>query len=61
MHTFTVKGVMRVRHCQCSGVAVVLFSVGLGMILSLLFSSPFLTGVIGVILIILGIVLVQKK
>ena len=39
----------------------VLMALGAGLLLSLLFSSPFLTGVIGVFLLLCGIVLTQRK
>ena len=52
---------MRMRPWQCGGGAIICFCLGVGLLLSLLFSSPFLTGVIGVFLLLYGIVLTQRK
>ena len=49
------------RPWQCGGGAIICFRLGVGLLLSLLFSSPFLTGVIGVFLLLCGIVLTQRK
>ena len=49
------------RHWQCGTVSAALFGVGLGMMLGLLFSSHFIVGVIGVLLMVLGIILTQRK
>ena len=52
--------------CVCdrgnvAAAAIICFCLGVGLLLSLLFSSPFLTGVIGVFLLLCGIVLTQRK
>ena len=61
LHRFDSKGGMRMRPWQCGGGAIICFCLGVGLLLSLLFSSPFLTGVIGVFLLLCGIVLTQRK
>lgn len=61
LHTLSPKGGMRMRPWQCGGGAIICFCLGVGLLLSLLFSSPFLTGVIGVFLLLCGIVLTQRK
>ena len=49
------------RPWQCGGGAIICFCLGVGLLPSLLFSSPFLTGVIGVFLLLCGFVLTQRK
>lgn len=49
-------------HCwQCNTLAAAIFGMGLGMVISLLFTSCVLVGLIGVILIAVGILLIRKK
>lgn len=46
---------------QCNTLAAAIFGIGLGMVISLLFTSCVLVGLIGVILIGVGILLARKK